>query len=176
MRCGISGVSAAIALKNLEAELPGLGLRRHARKAKAAWQRELTRIQIEARRPTSGHLLHLALPLMCAPTYGRRQRRIPRHGQQDHTLDPGQHNYTTFSLWDTFRALHPLYTLFLPERVPSMVNCLVAMAEQSPAGMPVWPLQGTETGTMTGYHSASVMAEACVKTSRTSTGIAPTKR
>jgi predicted alpha-1,2-mannosidase len=66
-------------------------------------------------------------------------------------------------LWDTFRALHPAFTLFQPERVPSMVNCLVAMAEQSPAGMPVWPLQGEETGTMTGYHSASVMAEACVK-------------
>ena len=47
--------------------------------------------------------------------------------------------------------------------MPSLVNCLIDMAEQSPAGMPVWPLQGKETGTMTGYHSASVMAEACVK-------------
>ncbi len=49
------------------------------------------------------------------------------------------------------------------DRVPQMVNCLIAMAEQSPTGMPVWPLQGEETGTMTGYHSASVMAEACAK-------------
>jgi predicted alpha-1,2-mannosidase len=82
---------------------------------------------------------------------------------QVHTLEHGQHNYSTYSLWDTYRACHPAYTLFQPDRVPSLVNCLISMAEQSPAGMPVWPLQGEETGTMTGYHSASVMAEACVK-------------
>ncbi len=47
--------------------------------------------------------------------------------------------------------------------MPDFVNSLIRMAEQSPAGMPVWPLQGTETGTMTGYHSASVISEAIVK-------------
>ena len=82
---------------------------------------------------------------------------------QVHTLAAGEHNYSTYSLWDTYRACHPAFTLFQANRVPSLVNCLIAMAEQSPAGMPVWPLQAEETGTMTGYHSASVMAEACVK-------------
>jgi len=80
-----------------------------------------------------------------------------------HQLAAGEQNYSTYSLWDTFRALHPSFTLFQPERVPSMVNCLIAMGEQSPQGIPVWPLQGKETGSMTGYHSASVIAEACVK-------------
>jgi predicted alpha-1,2-mannosidase len=83
--------------------------------------------------------------------------------KQSHTLPAGQHNYTTYSLWDTFRAEHPMLTLFQSERVPDFVNSLVHMAEQSPAGMPIWPLQGTETGTMVGYHSASVIAEACTK-------------
>ena len=82
---------------------------------------------------------------------------------QVHRLSGGLHNYSTFSLWDTYRAAHPLYTLIQPERVPDMVNCLIRMSEESPAGMPVWPLQGVETGTMTGYHSASVIAEASVK-------------
>jgi predicted alpha-1,2-mannosidase len=82
---------------------------------------------------------------------------------QVHQLEKGQRNYTTFSLWDTFRAEHPLMTLIHADRVPDMVNSLIRMAEQSPQGMPVWPLQGKETGTMTGYHSASVMAEACAK-------------
>jgi predicted alpha-1,2-mannosidase len=83
--------------------------------------------------------------------------------KQIYQLDRGQHNYTTFSLWDTFRAAHPLYTLICRERVPDFANTLIRMAEQSPAGMPVWPLQGCETGTMTGYHSAAVIAEACNK-------------
>jgi predicted alpha-1,2-mannosidase len=83
--------------------------------------------------------------------------------QQIHQLSSGQHNYTTFSLWDTFRAAHPLYTLIGADRVPDFANTLIRMAEQSPAGMPVWPLQGCETGTMTGYHSAAVIAEACNK-------------
>jgi putative alpha-1,2-mannosidase len=80
-----------------------------------------------------------------------------------HQLPKGQRNYTTFSLWDTFRANHPLFTLIHADRVPDMMNSLIRMAEQSPAGMPVWPLQGKETGTMTGYHSAAVIAEACAK-------------
>ena len=50
-----------------------------------------------------------------------------------------------------------------PERVPDLVNCLIRMADESPAGVPVWPLQGRETGCMTGYHSAPVIAEALVK-------------
>ena len=80
-----------------------------------------------------------------------------------HTLPKGEHNFSTFSLWDTFRAAHPMYTLMLPERVTPMVNCLIRMAEQSPEGVPVWPLQGSETGCMDGYHSAPVVAEAIAK-------------
>jgi putative alpha-1,2-mannosidase len=82
---------------------------------------------------------------------------------QVHSLPSGERNYSTFSLWDTYRAAHPLYTLIEPQRVPQFVNTLIRMAAESPAGMPVWPLQGTETGTMTGYHSAAVIAEACNK-------------
>jgi predicted alpha-1,2-mannosidase len=80
-----------------------------------------------------------------------------------HQLAKGEHNHTTFSLWDTFRAAHPAYTIIQTDRVADFVNSLTRMAEQSPAGMAVWPLQGTETGTMTGYHSASVMSEAIAK-------------
>jgi predicted alpha-1,2-mannosidase len=82
---------------------------------------------------------------------------------QIHQLPAGKHNYTAFSLWDTFRAAHPAYTLIQTDRVPDFANTLIRMAEQSPAGMPVWPLQGCETGTMTGYHSASVISEAIAK-------------
>jgi predicted alpha-1,2-mannosidase len=80
-----------------------------------------------------------------------------------HQLPNGQHNYSTYSLWDTYRALHPLLTLYQPERVPDLVNGLVRMAVESPDGPPVWPLQGVETGCMIGHHSAVVLAEAHAK-------------
>ena len=110
-------------------------------------------------------LLHRALSHDArADSVRRRGRPVSRHGPRRSTSSPpGQHNYSTFSLWDTYRALHPLYTLMHPQRVPGLMNCLVRMAAESPAGMPVWPLQGRETGCMTGYHSVPVLAEAMVK-------------
>jgi predicted alpha-1,2-mannosidase len=76
----------------------------------------------------------------------------------------GFHNYGTFSLWDTYRAAHPLYTLIEPGRVPAMIRCLMAMTEESPhKTVPIWPLAGNETGCMIGYHAADVIAEAYVK-------------
>jgi predicted alpha-1,2-mannosidase len=165
IRCGISAVSAANALKNLRAEQPDWDFAATRAKAKAAWQHELSRIRIDGATPDQQAIFYSSLyHMMCAPTLMDDVTGEYRGmDNQVHTLTAGEHNYSSFSLWDTFRALHPAFTLFQPERVPSMVNCLVAMAEQSPAGMPVWPLQAEETGTMTGYHSASVMAEACVK-------------
>ena len=80
-----------------------------------------------------------------------------------HHLPQGSHNYSTFSLWDTFRAAHPMYTLCQSERVPDFVNCLIRMAQESPNGVPIWPLQAKETFCMTGYHASSVLAEAQVK-------------
>ncbi len=165
IRCGISAVSADNALKNLRAEQKDWDFAATRAAAKAAWQRELSRIRIDGAAPDQQAIFYTSLyHMMCAPTLMDDVNGEYRGmDNQVHTLAAGEHNYSSFSLWDTFRALHPAFTLFQPERVPSMVNCLVAMAEQSPAGMPVWPLQAEETGTMTGYHSASVMAEACVE-------------
>ena len=165
VRVGISGVSVANALKNLQAEMPGWDFDATRAKAKSAWQRELSRIHIETNDATQKTIFYSSLyHMMVAPTlFDDVNGEYCGMDGQTHLLVEGQHNYSSYSLWDTFRALHPSFTLFQPERVPGLVNCLVRMAEESPAGMPVWPLQGKETGTMTGYHSASVMAEACVK-------------
>lgn len=80
-----------------------------------------------------------------------------------HQVPSGLHNYSTFSLWDTYRAAHPMYTLCQGERVPDFVNCLARMSAESPSGVPIWPLQARETFCMTGYHSSSVFAEALTK-------------
>ncbi len=165
VRTGISGVSVANAMKNLQAEMPGYDFDATRSAAKKAWQAELSRIHIETTDTTQRTIFYSALyHMLVAPTtYSDSNGEYMGMDGQTHTLAAGEQNYTAYSLWDTFRALHPSYTLFLKDRVPGMVNNLTRMAQTSPAGMPVWPLQGKETGTMTGYHSASVMAEAIRK-------------
>ncbi len=165
VRTGISAVSPEGAAKNLKAEQPDWNFERTKAAAQDKWRAQLGRIQAEIADPQQKHIFYTALyhmslgPQLFDDVDG--QYRGMDAGV--HTLPAGQHNYTTFSLWDTFRAAHPAYTLIQSERVPDFANTLIRMAEQSEAGMPVWPLQGTETGTMTGYHSASVIAEAINK-------------
>ena len=165
VRVGISGVSVANALYNLKAEMPAWAFAETRAEAKRRWQKELSRIRIETTDTTQRTIFYSSLyHMMLAPTlFDDANGEYCGMDGQVHQLAQGEHNFSTYSLWDTFRALHPSFTLFQQDRVPGFVNCLINMAEQSPNGMPVWPLQGKETGTMTGYHSASVMAEACVK-------------
>jgi predicted alpha-1,2-mannosidase len=165
VKSGISMVSADNALLNLKAEQPGWDFDLVRKAAKRMWQVELTRIHVEDSDRDRKTVFYTSMyHMMCAPTLADdvngQYRGLDR---QVHTLEPGEHNYSTFSLWDTYRALHPSYTLWQPERVAPMVNCLIRMAEQSIYGFPVWPLQDGETYCMPGYHGASVMAEACAK-------------
>jgi predicted alpha-1,2-mannosidase len=165
VKVGLSAVSVEGAMRNLEREIPAWDFAGVRQAAHNAWQRELSKIAIEGADPKQREIFYTALyHSMQAPTlFDDTDGQYRGMDGTVHRLTGGAHNYTTFSLWDTYRAAHPLYTLIEPERLPDMVNTLVRMSEESPAGMPVWPLQGKETGTMTGYHSASVIAEACVK-------------
>jgi predicted alpha-1,2-mannosidase len=165
VKTGISGVSVEGALKNLEAEIPDWDFERVRLAAHDSWQRELSRIRIETSNQKHREIFYSALyHTMLAPTlFDDVDGQYRGMDGEVHRCAPGFHNYSTFSLWDTYRAEHPLYTLFQGHRVSDFVNCLIRMANESPEGMPVWPLQGKETGTMTGYHSAAVIAEAAVK-------------
>jgi predicted alpha-1,2-mannosidase len=165
VKTGISGVSAEGAAKNLAAELPGWDFEQTRRAARDQWREQLTKIDIQTRNDDHKRVFYTALyHLSLGPTlYDDVDGQYRGMDNAVHSLPPGQHNFTAFSLWDTYRAAHPTYTLINPERVPQFVNTLIRMAAESPAGMPVWPLQGCETGTMTGYHSASVISEAINK-------------
>jgi predicted alpha-1,2-mannosidase len=166
VKVGISGVSEENALANLDAEMPDWDFEHIRAMANAAWEKELARIRIDAwddkhhRRMFYTGLYHSLLAPTVFSDVDGRYRGMDR---AVHQLADGALNYSTFSLWDTYRALHPLLTLVQPERVPGMVNTLIRMADESPDGVPVWPLQGRETGCMTGYHSAVVVAEAQAK-------------
>ena len=165
VKTGISGVDVEGAAANVMAEAPGWDFDGARVAAHAAWRRELGRIQVSSDNQKYLEIFYTGLyHMMVAPTlFDDVDGRYRGMDGKVHTLTKGAHNYSTFSLWDTYRALHPMYTLILSERVSDLVNCLIRMAEQSPQGVPVWPLQGSETGCMVGYHSAPVVAEALAK-------------
>jgi predicted alpha-1,2-mannosidase len=165
VKVGISAVSIEGALRNLQAEVPAWDFDGARRAANAAWDKELAKITIETNRADHKKIFYTAFyHSLVAPTlFSDVDGQYRGMDLQVHRLPAGAKNYTTYSLWDTYRALHPLYTLVQTDRLPDFLNALILMAEQSPAGVPVWPLQAVETGCMIGYHSAPVLAEAYVK-------------
>jgi predicted alpha-1,2-mannosidase len=165
VKVGISAVSIEGAMRNLEAEIPGWDFEAVRSAARSAWESELARITIETANTGYRKTFYTAMyhALLAPTTFCDVDGQYRGMDLKVHTLPEGGQNYTTYSLWDTYRALHPMYTLVQRDRVPEMVNSLIRMAEQSPQGVPVWPLQGVETGCMIGYHSAAVIAEAHAK-------------
>jgi predicted alpha-1,2-mannosidase len=165
VKTGLSCVSADAAIKNLDAEIPGWDFDKVKAEAHLAWQHELSAISVESSNQKHKEIFYTSLyHALVAPTlFDDVDGQYRGMDGKVHQLEAGLHNYSTFSLWDTYRAAHPLYTLVQGKRVPDLVNCLIRMAEESPAGMPVWPLYAKETGAMTGYHSVVVMAEAQAK-------------
>jgi predicted alpha-1,2-mannosidase len=165
VKVGISAVDIDGALRNLDAEIPHWEFDKIRNDAASQWERELSRIRIDSasddvKRTFYSGLYHTLL----APTlFDDVDGRYRGMDLKVHRLPKDRYNYSTYSLWDTYRALHPLYTLFQPDKVPDLVDGLVRMTAESPQGPPVWPLQGVETGTMIGYHSIVVIAEAHAK-------------
>ncbi len=165
VKVGLSAVSVEGALRNLDAEVPGWDFDHVRRTALELWESELSKIRIETHRDDHKKIFYTAFyHALVAPTlFSDVDGQYRGMDLEVHKLPPGTNAYTTYSLWDTYRALHPLYTLVQTQRLPDVLNTLIRMAEQSPAGVPVWPLQAVETGCMIGYHSAPVLAEAYVK-------------
>ena len=165
VKTGISAVGTDGAANNIKAEVPAWDFDGVRRNAEVKWRQQLGKVHADFADPNHKKIFYSALYHMSlGPTrFDDADGRYRGMDNTVHTLPAGAENYTTFSLWDTFRAAHPAYTLLEPERVPQFVNALIRMGEESPAGAPVWPLHGRETECMTGFHCASVIAEACNK-------------
>jgi predicted alpha-1,2-mannosidase len=165
VKTGISGVDSDGATRNLLTEVPDWNFD-GVRKASAdLWERELSRIRVTGGTQKQRQIFYTALyHCMLAPTlFDDVDGRYRGMDGDNHRLAAGEHNFSTYSLWDTYRAVHPLFTIAFPDRVPAFINCLIRMAGESPFGMPIWPLQAKETQCMTGFHSATVIAEAIAK-------------
>jgi predicted alpha-1,2-mannosidase len=165
IRFALSPVSTAGAMRNLEAEIPNWDFDGVREAAREKWNVELSKILVETVTPEEKTTFYTALyhtmlgPVLYEDVDGR-YRGLDRN---IHTSD-GFTNYTIFSLWDTFRALHPLLSLIQPGRLDDMSSSMMAHYEQSVHGMlPVWSHYANENWCMIGYHSVSALADALVK-------------
>jgi predicted alpha-1,2-mannosidase len=165
VKTGISGVDTDGAMGNLLDEMADWNFDGTRKNAADLWEKELSRIRVTGGTQKQREIFYTALyHSMVAPTlFDDVDGRYRGMDGANHKLAAGEHNFSTYSLWDTYRAVHPLFTIAYPDRVPTLVNCLIRMAGESSFGMPIWPLQAKETQCMTGFHSATVIAEAIAK-------------
>jgi len=165
VKVGLSGVSTAGAVKNLAEELPHWDFDRVRLEAKREWNRELSRVEVESLDDDQQTIFYTALyHTMLGPVlYEDVDGRYRGLDQNIHTSD-GFTNYTIFSLWDTYRALHPLFNLLQVQRNTDMIKSMLAHYDESVHPMlPVWSHYANENWCMIGYHSVSVIADALVK-------------
>ncbi|MEP7214195.1 MAG: GH92 family glycosyl hydrolase [Acidobacteriota bacterium] len=207
LKVALSPVSIEGARKNLAAELPGWDFDKVRADAKAAWNKELSKIDVAGGTDDQTKTFYTALyHTMIQPnifndvdgSYLGHDRKIhdlvaervsSPHVSEGSTAQISTQNskaqaaqpprprnaatpplkggefggqYTVFSLWDTFRAAHPLYTIIEQKRTADFINTFIRQYEQG-GRLPVWELAGEETDTMIGYHAVSVIADAMAK-------------
>mgnify|MGYP002567452138 FL=1 len=163
LKVALSPVSVEGAKANLAAELPGWDFDETVQVAGRAWNTELSKVRITTADETAKRIFYTALyHTMVAPSlfcdmngdYRGSDRQI--HRNADFT------NYTTFSLWDTYRAAMPLMTIIHPERMADIVQTMLHIADEQ-GRLPVWHLWGNETDCMVGNPGIPVIADAIVK-------------
>jgi predicted alpha-1,2-mannosidase len=165
VKVAISPVSEDNAIANLDAEVPGWdfdGVRADARRQ---WTQALGAIDVDAPEPQRRSFYTALYHTLLGPTLFMDSDGSYRGPDNAVHQAKGFTHYSTFSLWDTYRALHPLLTLVQPEqRNNDFVQSLLAARRHSPYGvLPVWAFHGQETWCMIGYHAVPVIADAYMK-------------
>jgi len=163
LKVGISPVSYQGALNNIKAEIPHWDFEKTREQARDKWNRELAKIDFyhpdEAEMRTFYTAMYHAF---YGPVLYNDHDRSFKGTDREVYPDPGFDNYTTFSLWDTYRALHPLFTIVQTERVDDMINSMLTIYEHQ-GKLPIWHLMGCETNCMVGYSAVPVVADAVFK-------------
>jgi len=164
VKAAISAVSAAHAMTNLEAEIPDWDFERVRGETRAKWNRELSTIEIEGSGEEKEIFYTSMYHAFLAPTLYQDVQGEYRGLDQNIYRARGFTNYAIFSLWDTYRATHPLFALIQSKRDADMINSMLAHYDQSVEHLlPVWSLQGNETWCMIGYHAVPVIVDAYMK-------------
>ena len=162
-KVGISSVDEEGARLNVDAEIPNWDFEGVMKQANTVWNEALGKIDIETSDNDSRTVFYTSLyhafiqPSLASDVDGR-YRTMGHEIKQDASYT----NYTVFSLWDTFRAAHPLYTIVTPEQNQAFIRSLLRKYDEGGI-LPKWELASNETGTMIGYHAVSVIADAMMK-------------
>ena len=163
LKVAISPVSIENALGNIVAEMPNWNFEEVVAQADKKWNDQLSKIQIKTDSDETQHIFYTAMyHSMIAPVLFNDHNRDYRGTDKKIYKNAPFDNYSVFSLWDTYRAQHPLMTITQPERVDDMVQTLLAIYEQQ-GKLPVWHLMGNETEEMIGYHAVPVIVDAYLK-------------
>ncbi|AQW92585.1 sugar hydrolase [Elizabethkingia anophelis] len=164
VQLAISPVSQANAMENLEKETGSLSFEQVKAKAQEDWNKELNKIVIKGTEDQKVNFYTAMYHTFINPTiYMDANGEYKGLDQNIHKAE-GFTNYTTFSLWDTYRALHPYFNIIQPKRNADMVKSMMAHYEQSSLKMlPIWSHYANENWCMSGYHSVSVIADAIIK-------------
>ncbi len=162
VKVGLSAVSTAGAAANLQAELPHWDFRQVVADADRAWNESLAKIKLTTADTVSRRVFYTALyhtmtaPSVYADTDGRYR------GADGQVHQAGFTNYTTLSLWDTYRAAHPLMTFIHTERLADVAATFINIYRQQ-GKLPVWHLMGNETNCMVGNPAIPVLADLVLK-------------
>ncbi len=165
IKFALSSVSTHGALRNLEAEIPHWNFSKIREETKAKWNKELSKIEVTTLTKSDKTNFYTAMyhanlsPIIYEDVDGQYRGL----DQNVYTSD-GFTNYTIFSLWDTYRALHPLFNITQPTRNNDIIKSMLAHHDQSVHNMlPIWSHYANENWCMIGYHATSVIADAMAK-------------
>ena len=163
LKVALSSVSIDNARENMQAELSGWNFGQTEDAARAEWNARLGRVKAQALNARGRRIFYTSFyhtmidPSLYCDVNGQYR------GMDDMIYtDPSKSNYTTMSLWDTYRAWNPLMTVVQPEMVPHLVNSMLSIYRQQDK-LPIWPLWNGETNCMPGYSSVPVIADAYLK-------------
>ena len=158
-KIALSTTSVEGARKNMETELPGWDFESTRLAAKDSWNNYLKRIEVTGSDAEKANYYTSFYHALIQPNQISDVDGMYRNAKDEIVKTDGDAFYSTFSLWDTYRAAHPFYTLMVPEKVDGFVTSLVEQGEVQ-GFLPIWGLWGKETYTMIANHGVSVIAEA----------------
>ncbi len=164
VKLAISGVSTKNAIENLNAEIPGWDFEEVKQNAKKLWNKELSKIEIKSSDERKINFYTSMYHAFLNPSVFSDVNGEYRGLDQNIHKSKSFTDYTTFSLWDTYRALHPLYTIIQQKRTSDIINSFLAHYEQSVHKiLPVWSHWANENWCMIGYHAVPVIVDAFMK-------------
>ncbi len=165
VRVGTSFTSEAQARKNLAAEIPHWDFNQVRRQSEQAWEQQLNKVRVSGGSEEQKTMLYTALyhSMLLPREFSDADRAyVGFAGTQKVYQATGDHYYADFSMWDTFRAVHPLQTILNPERSADMIKSLVAKAEQG-GWLPIFPAWNSYTSAMIGDHVTATIGDAWMK-------------